>query len=1093
MTFLAIWVSCLLFFHHPPANMQIRMDEICDNAIDDDGDGLIDLNDPDCICNGIRDTFFVPSGLIPNPSFEDYYSCPDTTAQLYKCQNWIQASNATSDYFNICDFWKDPVRGQPPLPLPAGDGFVGFLDIQNLGFGPYKEYVGACLTSPMMPGKEYTLKFWIGFGRRGEREFMGGYVGPRFLFNMAIFGNSNCSNLPFGNGQPNPYLCPTAYANSGWFEMTRLGISGANRWIRNTVKLRPNVPVETIVLGPACTVTDGNYFYWLDELILEETTRFDSFQFAIKGLPCQDTVKLEGQKSNISTIKYQWYKDGIAIIGATSHDYIIPTDQEGLYQLRASDGTDCELSNAFLYQLDHSFHFIDTVLCEGDYLEVEGTKIDKEGLYTFVKKKKTGCDSTIYIDLKLAQPKSFLIDTAVCRNTTIQINGTDFPNPGIFQQILRSQEGCDSVLDIRIKHIDFIQNNIDTGLCLGDYFIVGRDTLTQNGKYDYWYVSANGCDSLVSISLQFLRTDFVIDYHRICEGDSIQFGNQFYFKSGQFDEWNMNQFGCDSLSRLVLQVNKLDFVSFDTLICDGDYLIIDQVRFDKEGLYKIYLKNSNGCDSIIDLNLRINPSEYHRANALICEGTVLEIWGKSFQSAGTYLFSEKNALGCDEFYELELKTIPAYIEQLDTTICEQNSFHFRGTDYNMSGDYEVKVPSPLGCDSIFRLSLSIAPVTTQLIDTTICYGESIRINGQMIDKAGNYLFTEKSINNCDSIIELKLRIAPMLEAEALVRPIKCFGQSDAQIQLRLFGAYPPFEVSWSNGSKELLLDSLAPGVYDVFIRDQLGCITRRGFEILEPECFCFEFDKEDLYCFQDKGSLKIRHQSGGKPPFRYLLNGQSVEPENLVLDNLIPGDYELLILDDQACPVEYDFQIERKGNVTLDLGLDTVFMFVGDTANLNFGGVNLISDKLKIQWSQKDESQCDTCYKFQIVARDGLQYLTSIGIDEYGCEYQYQAIVIGKSGYWVPNVFTPNGDGVNDYFNLFTDLGFDHIDKMQIFDRWGGLIFESRSGKPNGPDGAWFGESKGRPVNPGVYTYLIFFNDRLGKQYKIAGDVTLIR
>ena len=174
-------------------NVPIPPIEICDNGIDDDKDGLIDINDPDCKCSGIKDSVFIPTSLVPNPSFENYNRCPDAMAQLDRCIGWIQASDATSDFFHLCGVYKDdPLRGMPPQPLPAGRGYVGFLDIQNSpGRGIYKEYVGACLTSPMIAGKEYTLSFWVGFGKAGQ------VFTPRATFNMGIFGTSDCQNLPF--------------------------------------------------------------------------------------------------------------------------------------------------------------------------------------------------------------------------------------------------------------------------------------------------------------------------------------------------------------------------------------------------------------------------------------------------------------------------------------------------------------------------------------------------------------------------------------------------------------------------------------------------------------------------------------------------------------------------------------------------------------------------------------------------------------------------------------------------------------------------------------------------------------------------------
>ena len=56
---------------------QIEAQEICNNAIDDDGDGFIDFNDEDCVCNAL-----LPSSLIPNPSFEDMTCCPTQNEQL---------------------------------------------------------------------------------------------------------------------------------------------------------------------------------------------------------------------------------------------------------------------------------------------------------------------------------------------------------------------------------------------------------------------------------------------------------------------------------------------------------------------------------------------------------------------------------------------------------------------------------------------------------------------------------------------------------------------------------------------------------------------------------------------------------------------------------------------------------------------------------------------------------------------------------------------------------------------------------------------------------------------------------------------------
>ena len=80
--------------------------EICDNGIDDDGNGLVDINDPACDCN-----------IIPNPSFENYYSCPTVPKQVDFLYNWISASN-TPDYYNSCGYTSQVTNGNSPFRTP---------------------------------------------------------------------------------------------------------------------------------------------------------------------------------------------------------------------------------------------------------------------------------------------------------------------------------------------------------------------------------------------------------------------------------------------------------------------------------------------------------------------------------------------------------------------------------------------------------------------------------------------------------------------------------------------------------------------------------------------------------------------------------------------------------------------------------------------------------------------------------------------------------------------------------------------------------------------------------------------------------------
>ena len=118
--------------------LALSAQEICNNGIDDDGNGLIDLNDPACPCS----TLIAPANLpsyIRNHSFEERSCCPYGFVSAFSppwldcATGWHQATSATSDYFNMSGY----APAGMPLPPPDGDGAVGFF----AGDG-YFEYVG---------------------------------------------------------------------------------------------------------------------------------------------------------------------------------------------------------------------------------------------------------------------------------------------------------------------------------------------------------------------------------------------------------------------------------------------------------------------------------------------------------------------------------------------------------------------------------------------------------------------------------------------------------------------------------------------------------------------------------------------------------------------------------------------------------------------------------------------------------------------------------------------------------------------------------------------------------------------------------------
>ncbi len=333
----------LFIFFLASISLQLSGQELCDNAIDDDGDGLIDFNDDDCECTSTIATN--PVSLIPNPSFEDFSCLPYTFSEMTCADTWIQASDATSDYFNTNGFTGDPfIIPTPPQPIPDGDGFVGFIESFYDGYGytnGYYEYIGACLTSPMLSGTDYTMQFDLGFGTFDYQQYP--YYGFSFIsppvFEICMFGTADCANLPF-SPSPNIYGCATDDPN--WIQLGCVTVAGEDEWVLTQLQFNPTVDIEAIVLGPGCE--DGmeppggfQHYMFLDDLTLAESAAFTAPTITQNG-NCE-TISLEvpGQ----TYFDAQWYLDDIALVGETNLSIDVSNSSAGTYTVVFDNGTDC--------------------------------------------------------------------------------------------------------------------------------------------------------------------------------------------------------------------------------------------------------------------------------------------------------------------------------------------------------------------------------------------------------------------------------------------------------------------------------------------------------------------------------------------------------------------------------------------------------------------------------------------------------------------------------------------------------------------------------------------------------------------------------
>ena len=435
--------------------------EICNNAIDDDGDGLIDLNDEDCFCNEIEPI----ASLIPNASFEDTDCCPQMQSQLNCATGWEQASAPTTDFIHLCGWlgWNDQDgTGEvypPPMPFPDGSGIVGFRDglitppggvSENGRNEPnWKEYAGACLTGQMKKDSLYRIEFDLGF--------VSGRISPPI--NLTIFGTSDCAKLPFGPSTIEDLVgCPTN--TEGWIELGNVYVFGGdNKWVQSSIEFIPNINISAIAIGPDCNnnVFDlNNLYYYLDNLILNEAQSFE-FEIQEEGHPCSPDFSLA--VNEYLSLDYQWYLNGVALIGETSNE-LTQNYGEGLYQVMIDNGSECSLINYGELIIPVESGSGQVTICEEDNYLFGGNVLTEEGVYYDTLTSFHGCDSLVELNLIVESNVIDSIEAFTFSGVVFEYEGEEFHEPGEYWVSTLTDEGCEKQTLVQLSFYDIYIPNI---------------------------------------------------------------------------------------------------------------------------------------------------------------------------------------------------------------------------------------------------------------------------------------------------------------------------------------------------------------------------------------------------------------------------------------------------------------------------------------------------------------------------------------------------------------------------------------------------------------------------------------------------------
>jgi len=329
------------------------------------------------------------------------------------------------------------------------------------------------------------------------------------LFN-AVYYISAAADLPLGWGQ---FLCNTSTAGPGM----------------------PIVYLEE--LNPA---------YAYDNATCTVTFIANGGLNGFYGLPYNFTIT--GPSGNV-------LETGQIDPGA-AYTYLAPI--AGFYTVDITDGA---CSTSFTYDASNCnnpcepvTNNINTEICDGSSILLEGTEQTEEGTYTDLFITSAGCDSTVITTLTILPNEETSFEYTICEGSSIQVGSSSYNVEGVYVDTLQNTNGCDSIVNSVLFILPEITASDEATICMGGSFDYNGTLLSEEGVYTETFTTPTGCDSTVYLSLFVTEPPYGYEAKTICIDSLFIFGGNELTESGIYFDTIQSANGCDSIVRLELSV-----------------------------------------------------------------------------------------------------------------------------------------------------------------------------------------------------------------------------------------------------------------------------------------------------------------------------------------------------------------------------------------------------------------------------------------------------------------------------------------------------------------------------------------------------------
>jgi gliding motility-associated-like protein len=703
-----------------------------------------------------------------------------------------------------------------------------------------------------------------------------------------------------------------------------------------------------------------------------------------------------------------------------------------------------------------------------------------------------GCDSVVTFNLSVIPFVTGMVAASICQGQTYTYNGVPYNVDTTFiVDTFQTVSGCDSIVTFMLDVTPYQQGTTNATICQNQSFTFHGNTYTSsfNGNVDT-VQTASGCDSIIRLHLTVIPFLTGVINHNMCQGSTYTFNNVTYTSSvsGVTDTF-VTAGGCDSIVTLHLTVSPSLTGTVNASICPGQTYLFNGTYYNSAVTTSDTLQTASGCDSIVTLHLTIIPYLTGTLNATICPGQTYTFNNIAYNYAVSGVTDTLiSSGGCDSIVTLNLTLQPYLTGVTNVTICPGQSYTFNGNTYtsSVSGIIDTFQTSG-GCDSINAFNLNVLPPVLDTINAFICQGESYTFNGNTYTASISGLVdTFLTSNGCDSIVTLNLIVNPTINLT------EEFTICNSELPFIWHGmpvftggngvAYDTIPALKGCDSIFTLNLNILPAaiIHEI---DTAGCETlvykgniyTQSITLYENHAYngfpCDSFiNKINIIIYHNQYDTTVAHICAGET---YTRNGQNYNSSGVYTDhyNTHKGCDSVSVLsltvhDLPEVGIDYD---NSKYCI-----YDSVF--VSGTGALNYSWTN------NGFYPQTGSPVAIPLYYFANV-------ISVIGKDEYNCadsaSIQIETHSCCEMG--IPNAFSPNGDGMNDYFLPVTN-GNPVSYSFYIYNRFGQKVFQS-----NHIGQGWDGTYNNSPADIGTYHFFLKSECANGEKTERKGDVTLVR